>query len=191
MPLMDDARGTATRLLKEASAGDRRAFDELIRIVYDDLHSRAQAFMGRERRDHTLQPTALVGEAYLRLVRAEDLDWKDRSHFLAIAAKNMRQILAKHARGKAAAKRPPRAKRVALEEGLVPAAEEGVDASALEEALRKLEAYDSRMSRIVEMRYFGGMTVEEVAAVLDVDPRTVKRDWKAAKLFLLDELSEG
>ena len=145
--------------------------------------------MKGERSGHTLQPTALVHEAYLNLIDTREIDWQNRSHFLALAANIMKRILSRHARARRAKKRPPSDRRVPLIEERLPGTQLEVGFSDLDEAMERLKATSDRMSRIVEMRYFGGMTVDEVAFVLKVTPRTVQREWKAAKLFLLDAMS--
>ena len=189
---MEGAQGNVTQLLTAASRGNREAIDKLIPLLYEELHQRAEAHMRGERRDHTLQPTALVNEVYLRLIDEKQADWKDRSHFLAIAAKQMRQILIRHAKRRGAQKRGGAARRRGPfeEEALGGGGGiEGVDFLEIDGALRKLHAFNARMAEIIEMRFLGGMSVKEVAEVLGVDPRTVRRDFEVARVFLRDELS--
>lgn len=184
-------RDTVTKLLAVSREGDPHALNQLMSLLYEELHTRAVACMKRERAGHTLQPTALVHEAYLRLVDQDRVRWKDRQHFLAIAATMMRRILVNHARDRAAAKRGGGLERVTLDEGETPAGEHGVDLLALDEALEDLAASSERLSRIVELRFFGGMSTEEISGVLGVDPRTVKRGWRAAKAILFAKLGKG
>ncbi len=160
--------------------------NELFPVIYTELHRRAEGHMRRERRDHTLQPTALVNEAYLRLADAEDLDWKDRQHFFAVSSRVMRRVLVDHARASQAEKRGGAMERVPLADHILKAGTADIDLIELDDALEKLEPYGERMTRVVEMRFFGGLSVEEVADVLKVDSRTVKRDWKTARTILYD-----
>jgi RNA polymerase sigma factor (TIGR02999 family) len=176
--------GDVTRLLHSWSGGDKKALEELVPFVYRELRALAAAYIRRERRDHTLQPTALVHEAYLKLVNQTQVESPSRAQFFGIAANLMRQILVNHARDHRAAKRGG-GNKVALEEGVagvVP--ERGVDLVALDEALDKLAEIDPRQSRIVELRFFGGLTEDEIAEVLGVSAITVKRDWRIARAFL-------
>lgn len=179
----------ATELLRKAKGGHREAIHQLLPIVYDELVARAGAYLRRERAGHTLQPTALVHEVYLRLIDAKTVQWQERSHFLAIAARNMRQVLISHAKSKNAGKRPPPALRVPLKEGLRVDAS-FIDVLEFDELLGQLSDLNERMARIVEMRFFAGMKMEEIAEEIGVDARTVKRDWKAARMFLLDRLRD-
>ncbi len=188
---MEKSQGQVTQLLTKAAEGSREALNALLPLVYDGLHARAAACMRKERAGHTLQPTVLVHDAFLQLVDAAGVDWKSRSHFYAFAARSMRQILVMHARAWGAEKRPYKHKRVPLEEGLLVDGGNALDFVALEEALAKLRSYNDRTEKVVEMRFFGGMSTEEVAEVLNVSSKTVKRDWKFARIFLLDELSGG
>ena len=175
--------GDVTRLLQAWSGGDKGALGELVPYVYRELRGLAAAYIRRERRDHTLQPTALVHEAYLRLVDQTQVQSPSRAQFFAIAANLMRQILVNHAKHHRAAKRG-RGNKVALEEGAAVVQQRGVDFVALDEALDKLAQLDPRQSRIVELRFFGGLTEEVIAEVLDVSAITVKRDWRTARAFL-------
>ena len=176
--------GDVTRLLQSWSGGDKKALEELVPFVYRELRALAAAYIRRERRDHTLQPTALVHEAYLKLVNQTQVESPSRAQFFGIAANLMRQILVNHARDRRAAKRGG-GNKVALEEGAAGVvAERGVDFVALDEALDKLAQLDPRQSRIVELRFFGGLTEDEIAEVLGVSAITVKRDWRTARAFL-------
>jgi RNA polymerase sigma factor (TIGR02999 family) len=173
-----------TRLLSEWSRGNQTALDELAPLVYSDLHLRARNYLRRERPDHTLQPTALIHEAYLRLVNESSSQWNSRAHFLAVASTVMRQILVDHARRHAAAKRGSGVAKVSLDETFVAARSDNNDLLALDDALTKLAAFDKRKSRIVEMRYFGGCTVEETAEALGVAAITIMRETRLAEAWL-------
>lgn len=189
---MEPASGEVTRWLAELSHGNPGAEAKLIPLVYDHLHHLAASYMRGERPDHTLQPTGLVHEAYLRLVSQEDKEWRDRAHFFGIAARLMRQILVEHARARHAAKRGGSA------QISVPVDKEGDvsstrsrDVVELDDALQCLERIDPQQARIVELRFFGGLTVDETAEVLRISPRTVKRDWAVARAWLHGELAHG
>jgi RNA polymerase sigma factor (TIGR02999 family) len=160
-------------------------------LVERQLHQIARRYMAGERAGHSLQATALVNEAYLRLIDAKDVSWNDRAHFLAVAARVMRHILVDHARSRQYQKRGGHALRVSFDEGLVVAREPGQDLVALDDALTALAAIDWRKSQVVEMRFFGGLTLDETAEALNISRDTVKRDWKMAKLWLLRELRSG
>ena len=177
-----------TELLRAWRQGDRAAEADLLPLVYAELRARAARALGRERLDHTLQPTALVHEAYLRLVGQEQADWQDRTHFFAIAAKLMRQILTDHARRHGSAKRGGGRRPAPLAAAGEVAAPEAPDFEALDEALARLGRFDSEAVRIVELRYFGGLTVEETAQALGCSPSTVVRQWRAARAWLWGEL---
>jgi RNA polymerase sigma factor (TIGR02999 family) len=179
---------SVTQLLLEWTGGDRAALDRLMPLVYGELRRLAAGYLGRERRDHTLQPTALVHEAFLRLVDQQRIEWQGRAHFLALAATLMRQLLIDHARKHRAAKRGSGGPRLTLLEGDLAAEPRDVDLLDLDRALSALAALDSRQARVVELRYFGGMTIEETAEVLEVSPATVKLDWSLARAWLLREL---
>src|SRR5262249_58402576 len=170
-----------TRLLRDWSRGDASAFDRLVPILYEDLHRLARGYMRRERPDHPLQPTALLHEAYLDLAEKQGIAWQDRGHFLAVSAQVMRRILVSHARRRAAGKRGGGALRLSLVEGEAAAEERGMDLVALDEALGRLAGISPTQSRVVELRFFAGLTTEETAKVLDVSPATAKRKWLAAK----------
>ena len=178
-------------MLLKWGQGDETALVRLIPLVQRELHQIARRCMAGERAGHSLQATALVNEAYLRLINAHDVAWHDRAHFLAVAARVMRRILVDHARAGQYQKRGGDAVRVTLDEALVVASEPDQDFVALDEALTALAAVDARKSQVVEMRFFGGLTLEETAEALQVSRDTVKRDWKMAKLWLLRELRGG
>ena len=180
-----------TALLRAWSGGDEAALGELLPLVDAELRRLARAYMARERIGHTLQATALINEAFLRLIDAREVAWQDRAHFLGIAARLMRRVLVDHARTRDARKRGDGDYKVALDENIAaPESPESpeVDLVDLDRALEALTIIDERKSRVIEMRFFGGMTVEETAEVLHVSTDTVKRDWRLAKLWLLREL---
>ena len=183
------APGAVTELLRAWGDGDDRALEQLTPLVEAELRRLARGYMRRERRGHTLQTTALVNEAFLRLTDARRVRWQDRAHFLGISARLMRRVLVDHARSRGYRKRGGGAERVTLEEGLVTSPEPTVDVLALDRALEALAAVDDRKSRVIELRFFGGLSVEETAEVLHVSRDTVKRDWRLAKLWLLRELA--
>lgn len=180
----------ATELLRAWSNGDGSALDRLVPLVYQELRRLAQRYMRQERPDHTLQPTSLVNEAYLRLIDVNRIQWQNRAHFLAVAAQTMRRILVESARRRHRHKRGGDAVLVALDEAQDIGQAKGADLVALSDALTALATFDPRMSQVVELRYFGGLSVEETADVLNVSPETVMRDWKTAKVWLLRELSQ-
>jgi RNA polymerase sigma factor (TIGR02999 family) len=181
----------ATQELAAHSGGDPNAASRLLPLVYDQLRALAGRHMRRERPDHTLQPTALVHEAYLRLIDGERISLKGKTHFFALAAMQMRRILADHARARNAAKRGGTARRVTLSSAAAFIPGGVVDMLALDEALEKLSRESPRQSRVVELRYFGGLSVEEAARALEVSESTVKGDWRVAKAWLARELSRG
>lgn len=178
-----------TQLLKAWSQGDQVAFERLMPLVYEELRRVARRYIGRERAGHTLQTTALVNEAYLRLIDASQVEWQSRAHFFAISAQLMRRILVDYARSHNYVKRGGEAHHVPLEDAAVFSAEQAPDLVALDDALNSLAAMDQRKSRVVELRFFGGLSVDETAEVLKVSPRTVMSDWSLAKAWLLRELS--
>ena len=180
-----------TQLLVRWRAGDRRALDELTPLVYDELHRLASRYMRGERPGHTLQTSALVNEAFLRLAGHEEIEWQNRAHFFAIAAQAMRRILVDHARRRGNQKRGGDAHKVALEEGLIVSAERAAEVVALDDALTRLAEVDPRKSQLVELRFFGGLDIEETAEVLQVSPGTVMRDWTFAKAWLRREIAGG
>ena len=184
-PLASGEAGQVTQLLRAWSLGDAQALERLLPLVEAELRRVARAYMARERRGHTLQTTALVNEAYVRLVDAQRLRWQDRAHFVGIAARLMRRVLVDHARARGYKKRGGGAQRVTLVEGLTVAPPPDVDIVGLDRALDLLATVDERKARVVELRFFGGLTVEEAAEVLRVSPDTIKRDWRLAKLWLL------
>jgi RNA polymerase sigma-70 factor (ECF subfamily) len=180
-----------TALLLAWSQGDQAALEKLTPLVYQELHRLAQREMGRERPGHTLQTSALVHEAYLRLIDSSRLQWQNRAHFFAVSAQLMRRILVDFARARHNLKRGGRAQQVSLDEALVVSAGPEANLVALDEALDALAALNRRQSRVVELRFFGGLNMEETAEVLKVSPETVKRDWRLAKVWLLRELSKA
>lgn len=177
-----------TQMLHRLVDGDSAATDALFNVVYEELRRLASACFRQERRDHTLQPTALVHEAYLKLIRQDGVQWSGRAHFFAIAARAMRQILINHAVARKAAKRSGNRQRTPLSQVIVASDSRAVDLIALDEALQRLTDRDERASRIVELRFFGGLTNQEVAEVLNVSLRTVEGEWAVAKAWLLREL---
>ena len=185
------APGAVTELLLAWSEGDEGALERLVPLVEAELRRLARGYMARERRGHTLQITALVNEAFLRLADARRLRWQDRAHFLGISARLMRRVLVDHARSRGFQKRGGGAQQVTLSDALPESVEPAVDLVdlvALDRALDALAAVDVRKSRVIELRFFGGLSVEEAAEVLHVSSDTVKRDWRLAKLWLLREL---
>ena len=183
------APGEVTQLLDQLSEGRPQAFDALLPVVYGELRRQAGRHLRRERANHTLQPTALVHEAYMRLVDQRNLRWQNRAHFFAIAAQAMRRILVDHARAQARVKRGGPKAQVTLDEAMLAAEQKSIDAIALDEALQRLAALDERQARVVELRFFGGLSVEEVAEVLKISPATIKREWSMAKAWLHGELT--
>lgn len=184
--------GPITQLLLEWGAGDRAALDELLPLVYEELRRLARAYLRRERADHTLQPTALVNEAYLRLVDQQSVRWQSRAQFFGIAVNLMRQILVDHARQRAAEKRGgPAQQRLSLTQAERVVNRTEVDVLALDEALQRLARFDPQQSRIVELKFFGGLTIEETIEVLGVSHATVEREWKLARAWLRRELSHS
>jgi len=178
-----------TRLLQAWRTGDDGALEQLMPLVYDELHRLARRYMAAERSGHTLQTTALVHEVYLRLVDAKSVDWQNRAHFYAICARLMRRILVDFARSRNYQKREGNFAHIQLEEAATVSAVVSSELLDVDQALKQLAAVDTRKSEIVEMRFFGGLTVEEIAAALEVSSETVMRDWKLAKAWLLRELS--
>jgi len=177
-------------LLRAWSSGDESALARLMPIVYEELHRLAHSYMKRERSGHTLQTTALVNEAYMRLVDANTVEWQDRTHFFGIAARLMRRILVDFARTRGYQKRGGKPKKRSLDEGLLVSPEPQEDLVGLNDALNALAEFDPRKARVVELRYFGGLSVEETAEVLKVSGITVIRDWNMARLWLLKELKQ-
>jgi RNA polymerase sigma-70 factor, ECF subfamily len=179
--------GQVTVLLKAMREGDESAAGKLLPLVYNELHRLARSYMQRERRDHTLQPTALINEAYLRLAR-DNVDWQSRQHFIGVAANVMRRLLVDHARAHKAAMRSGGLQRVEMEEGFALSDERSKEVLALHDALANLESVDATQAKVVELRYFGGFSVEEIADILEMSPRTVKRHWALARIRLLKEM---
>jgi len=191
MPVHVADSAEVTGLLRAWADGQPGAGDRLVGIIYQQLRRRAAAYLRDERRDHTLQPTALVHEAYLRLVDQHHMLWQNREQFFALASQMMRRILVDHARRRKMHKRSGRWVRVSLDGQALPAAVADFDVLALDEMLVRLAVFDPRKSRIVELRYFGGLSLEETAATLDIAPRTVEREWRAARAWLHSQLTCG
>jgi len=177
-----------TQLLVNWRNGDKNALDQMTPVLYDELRKLARHFLAGERPDHTLQPTALVHEAYMRLVDQHSVDWKNRAHFLGVAASMMRRILINHARAGQAAKREGFTQALALEDALGVFIHPQVDLLELNAALQQLSDLDPQQARVVELRYFGGLTIEETAEVLGISPATVKREWGTARLWLMQQI---
>lgn len=177
-----------TQLLVKWRNGDRGALDEMTPVLYEELRKLARHFLASERSDHTLQPTALVHEAYLRLIDQHAVDWRNRAHFLAMAATMMRRILINHAQAHKAAKREGNVEVVALDQAFGVHTDPRLDLLHLNTTLERLSGMDAQQGRVVELRYFGGLTVEETAEVLGVSPATVKREWSTARLWLLQQM---
>lgn len=195
MTSASQSRNQITAMLRAWRNGEQLASDELIRAVYEQLRRQARRQLRRERRDHTLDTAALINEAYLKLVEQRSVEWRDRGHFFALAAELMRRILVDHARAKHRQKRGGQEETVALDDGIGPAvlasAPFNVDLIALDEALQRLELLDQQQVRVVELRYFAGLGIDETASVLNISPATVKREWAAAKAWLRHELTRG
>jgi RNA polymerase sigma-70 factor (ECF subfamily) len=186
--MMKPAPQPVTQLLSAWNQGDEKALDQLIPLVYTELHRLAHHYMSLETPGHPLQTTALVNEAYLHLVDARQMDWHNRAHFFGVAAQVMRHLLVDLARSRHYQKRGGAGREVALDEALACSKEKDTDLEALDEALEALAAFDARKSRVVELRFFGGLSVEETAEVLGISPDTVTRDWKFAKVWLLEKM---
>ena len=180
-----------TRLLQAWCSGDRKALEELMPLVHGELHRLAHRYMLRERAGHTLQTTALVNEAYLKLIGATKVRWQNRAHFFAISAGLMRRILVDFARTRGSRKRGGDVRKVELDETRVASPGRDTDLIALDSALNSLAAVDPRQAKVVELRFFGGLGVDETAEVLGISPRTAKREWAAAKLWLLRDMKGG
>ena len=183
--------GDVTRLLGELSQGNQQALSELIPLLYSELRRLASYYLQRERGDHTLQATALVHEAYLRLVDQKAAHWENRSQFMSIASQVMRRILVDHSRGHNAAKRGGNVGKVFLEEAGIVAKGRGAEIVALDDALNRLAELDPQQARLVELRFFGGLSIEETASLLGVSPATIKRNWSVAKAWLAREMKGG
>ena len=180
-----------TQLLEAWSDGDRTALDKLMPLVHEELRQLAHRYMSRERPGHTLQTTALVNEAYVRLVNRQNIHWENRAHFFAIAAQLMRHILVDHARSHSSAKRGGGALKIELDEALIFSPERAAELLRLDDALKQLAEIDPQQGRIVELRFFGGLTIEESAKVLGLSSATIKREWSTAKAWLYHELSKS
>jgi RNA polymerase sigma factor (TIGR02999 family) len=189
--MMTSASQEVSQLLRAWSGGDQTALNRLVPLVYAELRRMARRYMGRQQAGHTLQTTALINEAYLRLVDKREAQWQNRAHFFGVAAKVMRSILVDYARAQQAAKRGGEFHLISLDEAATVSMERTAEIVALNDALDGLAAFDKRKSQVVEMRYFGGLTVEETAEVLKVSPETVARDWRLARTWLLRELSKS
>ena len=178
-----------TQMLKAWSEGDRSAADQFMPLIYDQLRRQAHRYLNRERANHTLQTTALVHEAYLRLIEQRDVSWQNRAHFFGLAAQMMRRILVNYAVSRQREKRGGPAETIQLDDTIqVGATEKSVDLIGLDEALNRLEKLDARQARVIELRYFGGMSIEETAEVMAISPATVKREWNMARAWLRSEL---
>jgi len=187
----EDNQAEATGALVAHLSGDASSADRLMPLIYDQLRSLARTYLKGERGYQTIEPTALVNEAYLRLVDIKRIDWRGRSHFFAMAARQMRRILVERARARAAQKRGDRSKRVTLRDDIAAEGQLSLDLLALDEALGKLAAESPRQSRVIELRLFAGMQVDEVAQILGVSERTVKQDWRVGRAWLAAELDSG
>jgi RNA polymerase sigma factor (TIGR02999 family) len=189
--MQSEARESVTQMLRRWRGGDESALQDLMPLVYNELHRRARLCLRREHGPRALQTTELLNETYLRLVDAQSVDWQDRAHFLAIAAKLMRRVLVDEARKRNVRKRGAGLTRVTLDERLVAGIERQADLVALDDALTALECVAARKCRVVELRFFAGLTISETAAVLGVSDDAVKREWRTAKLWLLQALTES
>lgn len=180
-----------SQLLRDWSNGDQAALDKVMPVVYQELHRLAHHYMRKERLGHTLQTTALVNEAYMRLANYKKMRWQSRAHFFAVAAQVMRRILVENARSKNFAKRGGGAEKISLDETAVVSAGRTAEVIAVDDALTELESWDPRKGRIVELRFFGGLSIEETAQVLKVSPTTVQREWRSAKAWLYKAIRKG
>ena len=187
---MESTSGEVTLLLKQLATGKQDAMLRLIPLVYDELHRLAAHYMRGERNDHTLQPTALVNEAYLKLVNREQANWQNKAHFFGVAAQVMRRILTDHARSHCRVKRGGHQRKVSLDDVFVFSQAQSAELLAVDASLVRLAQFDLRQSRIVELRFFGGLTIEETAVVLGISPKTVKRDWSVARAWLFGDLEK-
>ena len=184
----DSPKGAITDWLLDWSGNDKQGLDQMLPVLYQELHRLASHYLSRETPGHTLQPTALVHEAYLRLIDQRRVDWRNRAQFLGVAASMMRRILVNHARDRAAQKRGGNPERVSLSLVESPSGRPDVELIALEEALQRLAELDERKSRVVELRFFGGLTTEEIADVLEVSGATIEREWAFARAWLYDAI---
>ena len=187
---MDADNGNVTLLLQKMAGGDSDAASKLLPLVYSELHRLAKGYMRRERPDHTLQPTALINEAYMRLVK-QDIDWNSREHFIGFAANTMRRVLVDYARQHKAEQRGGGLHRVEMHDDLAISPDRLEEITMLDDALKRLEQQNARQAKVVELRYFGGLSVEEIATLLGIAPRSVKRDWSVARVWLYRELQGG
>ncbi len=185
---MEPGSNEITQLLHEMQSGDHNAAERLLPLVYNELHRLAKACMRRERPGHTLQTTALINEAYLRLA-GDDVTWQDRAHFIGFAANVMRQVLVDYARARGAQRRAGHMHRVEMRDDLAVSPERLDEVAFVDEALSRLAAANPRQARIVELRYFGGLSIEQISQVLNLSPRSVKRDWSLARIWLFRELN--
>jgi RNA polymerase sigma factor (TIGR02999 family) len=186
---MADLREDVTQVLEQLKGGDRRAADKLLPMVYDEFRALARHYLAQERANHTLQPTALVHEAYMKLVDQTRVDWQGKSHFFAVAAQAMRRILVDHARSRQRDKRGGGRARVVLDEAVALSPQKDEDVIALDEALEKLAQLDPRQAKVVELRFFGGLTIKETAELMAMSEMTVRREWMTAKRWLQEEMS--
>jgi RNA polymerase sigma-70 factor (ECF subfamily) len=184
---MTNPGGDVTQLLKAMTGGDPAAAEQLLPLVYAELHRLASSYMRRERQDHTLQPTALINEAYLRLA-GDNVDWQNREHFIGVAAHVMRRVLVDYARAHKAEMRGGGLKRVEFDEGVAISVDRSDELLSLDEALDRLMQLNPRQAQVVELRYFGGLSVEQIASILAIAPRSVKRDWALARIWLFKQL---
>ncbi len=189
--MKEESSQQVTQLLRDWCRGDQSAFERLMPLVHDELHRLAHRYMQRERTGHTLQTTALVNEAYLRLIDADNVEWHNRAHFYAISANLMRRILIDFARTRGYQKRGGNLIRLELDEKLAPTPQRDVDLLALDDALNRLADFAPREARVVELRFFGGLSEEEIAEVLSVTSRTVRRDWTSARAWLEREMKRA
>jgi RNA polymerase sigma factor (TIGR02999 family) len=180
--------GEVTLLLRAMKSGDQTASEKLLPLVYQELHRLAKAYMRRERPDHTLQPTALINEAYLRLA-GDTTDWQNHSHFIAVAANVMRRVLVDHARMHNAGIRGGGLQRVEFEEGIAISSERSAEMIALDDALDELEKVNPRQAKVVELRYFAGLSVDEIGAIMKIAPRSIQRDWASARVWLFERMT--
>jgi len=184
---MDADKGEVTLLLRAMQSGDPTASEKLLPLVYKELHRLAESYMRRERGDHTLQPTALINETYLRLT-GDTIHWQNRAHFIGVAANIMRRVLVDHARAHKAGMRGGHLQRVELEEGIAISKERSSEMLVLDDALNELEKVNPRQAKVVELRYFAGLSLEEVAATLKMGPRSVEREWASARVWLFERM---
>jgi RNA polymerase sigma-70 factor, ECF subfamily len=180
-------QGEVTLLLRAMQGGDPTASEKLLPLVYNELHRLAKSYMRRERPNHTLQPTALINETYLRLT-GDTINWQNRAHFVGVAANIMRRVLVDHARAHKAGIRGGNLQRVEFEEGIAISKERSNEMLQLDNALNKLEEVNPRQAKVVELRYFGGLSVEEIAAILNIGPRSVEREWASARVWLFERI---